>query len=562
MSLHAAEDQAPAPGREGEAPAPGAWGARRARELAQRAREAEGRREAVRRRLKWASPGGRSLADLERGLGWPGGTTGVPVVLRELAERGEAHEREGVWYAGPGPASVGGGDTPPVTGALGSAAAAATSRDLVDPRGAQGSVTAGRAREGRSDSLGDPASPQAAARAESVEGQPPSHARAAPTTGASPVDEDPAIPRVVTDGADASPGAVPSNRRRGDTDARRLAVLSHVQESPGITVAELERARKWDCSNGRLHQHVVELELLERVHRVLQPREGQRPRYWRIYPGPSTAPAVEPREGAVHPDGGGERGGPALPAEVSTSPDAHVVASALHTEAGPPTGGVVAQPDSGESGRSPLADGVGHRRPVEGDRQPESAGAFPAPAAPSLPATSGGDRVEPAEPPPAPLDAAGSPEVCGSGIPEVRWVPHGEWAGPESGWHDVATIPLRDVLVRWASGDVQRWVSLGPDDPDLATATGWRELPAERVATPPRPAPDPMYVAATLRQQLGEAEDRLVSAELDLAAERTELGEARADLALVDRVLDTLGVPQAGPRAFRLGWIVGRSEGR
>ena len=29
-------------------------------------------------------PGGRSLADLERGLGWPGGTTGVPAVLREM----------------------------------------------------------------------------------------------------------------------------------------------------------------------------------------------------------------------------------------------------------------------------------------------------------------------------------------------------------------------------------------------------------------------------------------------------------------------------------------------
>ncbi len=56
--------------------------------------------DAVRRRLRWRS---WTPADLARSLELPGGTVGLGSWLRELVERGEAHEIDGAWHAGPAP---------------------------------------------------------------------------------------------------------------------------------------------------------------------------------------------------------------------------------------------------------------------------------------------------------------------------------------------------------------------------------------------------------------------------------------------------------------------------
>lgn len=69
-------------------------------ELSARAALEEQRRVELRRRLR---PEGVSLDAVARSLDWPGGEVGVRQVLRELAERGEAHERDGLLFAGPDP---------------------------------------------------------------------------------------------------------------------------------------------------------------------------------------------------------------------------------------------------------------------------------------------------------------------------------------------------------------------------------------------------------------------------------------------------------------------------
>jgi hypothetical protein len=68
-----------------------------------RAEEEAGRREAILKRLRWAKPGGLTQSMLEARLGWP---TGVPTVLRELVDRGEAHQIGNIYHEGPGPAKV------------------------------------------------------------------------------------------------------------------------------------------------------------------------------------------------------------------------------------------------------------------------------------------------------------------------------------------------------------------------------------------------------------------------------------------------------------------------
>lgn len=93
-----AEDHA-MPRSDGEPPAPGAWATRRAGLLAQEAKERENRQRAVENRLKWAAPAGVTEPDLSRRLGWQ---VGAGETLRKLAELGRAHEREGVWFHGPG----------------------------------------------------------------------------------------------------------------------------------------------------------------------------------------------------------------------------------------------------------------------------------------------------------------------------------------------------------------------------------------------------------------------------------------------------------------------------
>ncbi len=69
-------------------------------ELSARAALAEQRRAELRRRLR---PEGVSLDAVARSLDWPGGDVGVRQVLRELAERDEAHERDGLLFPGPHP---------------------------------------------------------------------------------------------------------------------------------------------------------------------------------------------------------------------------------------------------------------------------------------------------------------------------------------------------------------------------------------------------------------------------------------------------------------------------
>lgn len=85
-------------------PPAGAWQDRRAVELARVKREHEAKLAQVRRRLSWA-PSGYLYDGLRDALirDDPRWTTGVPEALRELADRGEAHRRGGLWYPGPAP---------------------------------------------------------------------------------------------------------------------------------------------------------------------------------------------------------------------------------------------------------------------------------------------------------------------------------------------------------------------------------------------------------------------------------------------------------------------------
>lgn len=91
-----------------------------ARQREARQAEAEQRRDQVERRLRWSAPAGMSAADVGRRLGWP---VGAETVLRELADEGRAHQRDGVWYLGPGqrisPADeLGAGEAPGAAAAI------------------------------------------------------------------------------------------------------------------------------------------------------------------------------------------------------------------------------------------------------------------------------------------------------------------------------------------------------------------------------------------------------------------------------------------------------------
>lgn len=68
--------------------------------LSERRMNDASRRSQVLRRLVWAQGKGTDAGALRVSLGWPSGV-GVEPVLRELAERGEAYEDEGVWRLGP-----------------------------------------------------------------------------------------------------------------------------------------------------------------------------------------------------------------------------------------------------------------------------------------------------------------------------------------------------------------------------------------------------------------------------------------------------------------------------
>ena len=78
------------------------WEGKRKELAAERERDEASRRKAVLERLK---RGPKTPVVLSGMLGWPGGIVGVGAVLRQLAERDEAHEgpTPGVWSAGPGP---------------------------------------------------------------------------------------------------------------------------------------------------------------------------------------------------------------------------------------------------------------------------------------------------------------------------------------------------------------------------------------------------------------------------------------------------------------------------
>lgn len=165
-------------------------------------------------------------------------------------------------------------------------------------------------------------------------------------------------------------------------------------------------------------------------------------------------------------------------------------------------------------------------------------------------------------------------------VPEVHWTPAGDWQEqphPEGGegdcWAELIEAigpshPLHSACVeRRAVGSERYGQPLRRGDGrdherDLreelldaavyAWATGREDL--ARGLLDEVTDEGPLSHAVELRQQIGDLEERLVSAEIDLALERTGHGEARADLSLVDRVLDGLSAPE-GPRAFRLGWL-------
>lgn len=67
---------------------------------------AERKRKRVSDTLRWAAPAGLSLADVAKRLAWPGGTVDLLSILRALAEDDRAHEREGLWFHGPGATGV------------------------------------------------------------------------------------------------------------------------------------------------------------------------------------------------------------------------------------------------------------------------------------------------------------------------------------------------------------------------------------------------------------------------------------------------------------------------
>lgn len=71
---------------------------RRKQALAERARAEAATRESVLRRLRWAAPAGLGEAAVAQRSGLP--VIGVGAILRQLADRGDAHERDGVWYVG------------------------------------------------------------------------------------------------------------------------------------------------------------------------------------------------------------------------------------------------------------------------------------------------------------------------------------------------------------------------------------------------------------------------------------------------------------------------------
>lgn len=87
----------------GEAPPPKAYHERRQRMKVEKAAEEEARRQAILKRLRWAAPGGRSRADLERLMGWTPGS--VVAVLLQLRADDLAHDRDEVWYLGPSSAA-------------------------------------------------------------------------------------------------------------------------------------------------------------------------------------------------------------------------------------------------------------------------------------------------------------------------------------------------------------------------------------------------------------------------------------------------------------------------
>lgn len=68
------------------------------RSKAERAREEDAARAKVRKRVEWAGAAGITEAEVNGRLDWP---TGAGAALRDLADRGEVHEREGRWYLGP-----------------------------------------------------------------------------------------------------------------------------------------------------------------------------------------------------------------------------------------------------------------------------------------------------------------------------------------------------------------------------------------------------------------------------------------------------------------------------
>lgn len=103
MSLANAEEHAMDTSRSETPPEPRAWERRRETLLAEGKKKRASEIAQVRRRLRWSSPCGLSEPDLCRLLMWPAGTAHGH--LRELADDGEIHEREGVWYSG-GPAGA------------------------------------------------------------------------------------------------------------------------------------------------------------------------------------------------------------------------------------------------------------------------------------------------------------------------------------------------------------------------------------------------------------------------------------------------------------------------